>query len=85
MMGKNCIIRFPDEQSRSDFQVALENLEQALPSEVEVAEFFPDVVVRGVSDQALEQMKRIADPKARFFEDFRHDPFSFHNKQAGPH
>jgi hypothetical protein len=42
---------------------------------VEFGEFLPDAIVRDISDQALMEIKRIADPQTRFIEDFQHDLF----------
>ena len=70
---KTYIIRFPSEQSRKEFHTAIKNRTDIKPSQVELGEFLPDAIVRDVSDHALNEIKRIADPGARFIEDFQHD------------
>lgn len=74
-MENSYIIRFPDEQSRSEFQRVLEERPDISPENVTFGEFLPDVIVRGLSDEKLSEMKDIADPEARFFGDFKHDLF----------
>jgi len=73
---KTYIIRFPNEQSRDEFDRALKAKPDLRPSQMEFGEFLPDVIVRDISDQALIEIKRLADPKTRFIEDFKHDLFS---------
>jgi hypothetical protein len=70
---KTYIIRFPSEQSRNEFHRAIKNRADIKPLQVELGEFLPDAIVKDVSDQALNEIKRIADPRARFIEDFQHD------------
>lgn len=72
---KTYIIRFPSEQSRNEFHRALKDRLHIEPSQVEFGEFLPDAIVRDISDQALNEIKRIADPRTRFIEDFQHDLF----------
>jgi hypothetical protein len=75
-MEHSYIIRFPTEEARNQFGCALEESPVLSRDDVEFGEFLPDVVVRGISDTKLEELKRIADPEARFFEDFKHDFFA---------
>jgi len=72
---KTYIIRFPNEESRDEFHKALKDRLHLEPSQVKFGEFFPDAIVRDISDQALSEIKRIADPRTRFIEDFQHDLF----------
>jgi hypothetical protein len=75
-MEHSYIIRFPTEESRKEFERALEKSPDLSRDDVEFGEFLPDVIVRGISDGKLEELKRITHPKARFYEDFKHDLFT---------
>jgi len=74
-MEHSYIIRFPTEESRDEFGHALEESPDLSRDDVEFGEFLPDVIVRGIPDEKLEELKRLADPDARFYEDFKHDLF----------
>ena len=73
MPFKTYILRFPSEQSRNKFRTALDRRSDIDPDQVEFGEFLPDVIVRNISDRALDEIKSIVDPGTRFIEDFRHD------------
>jgi hypothetical protein len=81
-MNHSYIIRFPDEASRSKFREALEGHSDLQQADIKFGEFFPDVIVRGISDEMLAKIRRIAHPKARFFEDFEHH-LTGHDHQVG--
>ena len=72
---KTYIIRFPNEQSRDEFQEALKQAADVEESQIEFGEFLPDAIVRDISDETLNEIKRIVDSEARFIEDFQHDLF----------
>jgi hypothetical protein len=75
-MEHTYIIRFPTEESRNQFERAVEESPVLSRDDVEFGEFLPDVIVRGISDSKLEELKRIADPKAQIFEDIKFDFFA---------
>ena len=72
---KTYLIRFPNEQSRDQFQEAVKQTPDIEESQIEFGEFLPDAIVRDVTDQTLAEIKRIVDPATRFIEDFQHDLF----------
>jgi hypothetical protein len=73
MPRKTYIIRFPSEESRTEFHQILKKRKDIEPTQVEFGEFLPDVIIKDISDLDLDKIKRIADPRTRFIEDFQHD------------
>ena len=73
MSMHNYIIRFPDDNARERFRVELEQQPDIKTGKVIYGEFLPDVIVHDISDSTLELMKRIAHPKAKFYEDIQFD------------
>lgn len=73
MALRSYIIRFPDRLSRNKFRAALAYQRGLTPEQVVCTEVFPDIIVRDISEAVLATMKRLADPKARFYEDIQYE------------
>jgi len=68
MSSHSFIIRFPDQRSRDELQSSLAG---KVADHVQFGELLPDVIVQDVSDQELEKIRGIVDPRAELFEDIQ--------------
>ena len=71
MTGQSWIIRFPDEKALAQFRAAVAGQPDLRRKQIVYGEFMPDAIVRNVSETTWQRLKRIAHPKAKFFEDIQ--------------